>query len=120
MKTGSEKSEDVEMSINPISSNITPLSSSILNLLDTEPVKSGDSLLGTTGNFSDILSTAFDNAETTDAADKASSLELLSGQADDMSGLLLDAQKAEIALNLTLQIRNKVVDAYNDIMGMQV
>ncbi|MDR1330051.1 MAG: flagellar hook-basal body complex protein FliE [Oscillospiraceae bacterium] len=37
-----------------------------------------------------------------------------------MSGMLLDAQKAEIALNLALQIRNKVLDAYNDIIRMQV
>jgi flagellar hook-basal body complex protein FliE len=37
-----------------------------------------------------------------------------------MSGLLLDAQKAEISLNLALQIRNKVIDAYNDIIKMQV
>lgn len=100
--------------------SISPISSNIVNLLSTEPVKSAGSALGTEGSFSDILTEAFNTAVDTDLTDKSSALELLSGQADDMSGLLLDAEKAEIALNLTLQIRNKVVDAYNEIMSMQV
>lgn len=108
------------MSINPLISNINPLTSNIRSLFDTEPVKSEGSEYGSTGSFSDILTSAFENAQATDSADKASALELLSGQADDMSGLLLDAEKAELALNLTLQIRNKVVDAYTEIMAMQV
>ena len=101
------------MSINPISSNIT-------NLLSPEPIASINPAAGVSGGFSDILTEAFKTANATDLTDKSSALELLAGQADDMSGLLLDAQKAEIALNLTLQIRNKVVDAYNELIRMQV
>ncbi|MDR1064954.1 MAG: flagellar hook-basal body complex protein FliE [Oscillospiraceae bacterium] len=99
---------------------LNPLSSSIVNLLspDSASVKKQDS--GAAGVFSDILKESFETAAATDAADKVSALELLSGQSDDMSGMLLDAQKAEIALNLALQIRNKVLDAYNDIIRMQV
>jgi len=33
---------------------------------------------------------------------------------------MLDAQKAEITLNLAIQLRNKVLDAYKEIMNMQV
>jgi flagellar hook-basal body complex protein FliE len=76
--------------------------------------------LDTSGSFADVLTASFENAEAADKADKYTALELLSGQTDDMSGLLLDAQKAEISLNLAIQIRNKVVDAYNDIIKMQV
>ncbi|MDR0951703.1 MAG: flagellar hook-basal body complex protein FliE [Oscillospiraceae bacterium] len=98
------------MSINPISSNI----SSLLNPEATKAVSDTGSV------FSDILTDTFNNAEATDKADKGSALELLSGTSDDMSAVLIDAEKAEIALSLTLQIRNKVVDAYNEIMTMQV
>jgi flagellar hook-basal body complex protein FliE len=70
--------------------------------------------------FADILKESFETAQATDDADKVSALELLAGQTDDFSGMLLDAQKAEIALNLALQLRNKVLDAYNDIIRMQV
>lgn len=71
-------------------------------------------------SFSGILSEAMQNAQQTDTADKISGLELLTGQSDDLSGVMLDVQKAEIALNLTLQIRNKMMDAYKEIMQMQV
>ena len=104
--------------------NINPLSSNLINYLASEPVSfdsnrlpgSGDSA----GNFADILTEAFESASETDTVDKISSLELLMGQSDDLSGLMLDMQKAELSLNLALQIRNKVVDAYNEILRMQV
>ena len=70
--------------------------------------------------FANVLTNAFRDVTEMDAADKASALALLTGEADDISGLLIDAQKAELSLNLALQIRNKVVDAYNEIMRMQV
>jgi len=106
--------------------NISPLSSNLVNLLSSNEVIAYDSknVLGTTeesaGSFASILSEALSTASQADATDKASALELLMGQSDDLSGLLLDAQKAELSLNLALQIRNKVVDAYNEIMRMQV
>ena len=101
------------MSINPISANI-------INLLSEAPVANKREATGAQGSFSDIFSEAMKNVVETDTADKASQLELLSGASDDMSGLLLDAQKAEIALSLALQIRNKAIDAYNEIMRMSV
>lgn len=105
--------------------NINPLSSSIINLISPSEVLAFDpsnalSTEESSGSFANILSEAFGTAAKADKADKASGLELLMGQSDDMSGLLLDAQKAELALNLALQIRNKVVDAYNEIMRMSV
>ncbi|MDR2420998.1 MAG: flagellar hook-basal body complex protein FliE [Oscillospiraceae bacterium] len=97
---------------------IEPLSASIVNLLSPASASAKKPEAG--GVFADILQESFDTARAADTADKVSALELLSGQSDDMTGMLLDAQKAEIALNLALQIRNKVLDAYNDIIRMQV
>ena len=104
--------------------NINPISSNIINLLSNEAITfDKDKYPGageTSGSFANILSEAFSTAEQADIADKTSAIELLTGQSDDLSGLLLDAQKAELSLNLALQIRNKVIDAYNEIMRMQV
>jgi flagellar hook-basal body complex protein FliE len=101
--------------------SINPISSNIVSLLSEEPITVKKvSELAPEESFSNILTEALDTARATDTADKISALELLTGQTDDMSGLLLDAQKAEIALNLALQIRNKIVDAYNDILRMSV
>ena len=101
---------------------INPLTIDLLNQLSGETRKSG--LRSASGSdpalFSNMLTEAFGNVVATDMADKTSGLALLTGRADDMSSIIIDAQKAELSLNLALQIRNKFLDAYNEIMRMQV
>ena len=107
---------------------INPLSANLIHLLSPNSAISGDTnrLPGIAANgesemnFANILNETLANASQADAADKASALQLLIGESDDLAGLMLDAQKAELALNLALQIRNKVIDAYNEVMRMQV
>ena len=103
---------------------ISSLSPNLINLLSQEPVKNAISELmadeNAEGSFASILSDAFKTVEETDKKDKVSSLELLMGESDDLAGLMLDMQKAELSLNLALQIRNKVIDAYNEVMRMSV
>lgn len=64
-----------------------------------------------------------------DALKKTNELELESeqlnaamaaGRIEDLSQVVVAAQKAEIALQLTLQLRNRVTAAYQEIMRMQV
>ena len=102
--------------------NVNPLSSNLVNLLSTQAVKLDDSELNelSSSNFADILTESLKTAEITDKIDKTSSIELLTGSTDDIPGLMLDMQKAELSLNLALQIRNKLIDAYNEITRMQV
>lgn len=45
---------------------------------------------------------------------------LAAGQLEDISQAVIASEKADIALQLTLQIRNRAVDAYQEIMRMQV
>lgn len=45
---------------------------------------------------------------------------LAAGRIEDVSQVVIAAKKAEIALQLTLQLRNKAVTAYQEIMRMQV
>ena len=104
---------------------INPLSTSLINLGSPNSALSmGPNRIfptdQTEGSFANILSESLGTAAGADALDKASAIELLIGQTDDLSGLLLDAQKAELSLNLAIQIRNKVIDAYNEVMRMQV
>ena len=104
------------MTINSISPNL-------INLLSNDAIAfdpGGAGLGQNEGNFADILTEAFSTAAQADTADKASTMGLMMGQNDDLVGLMLDVQKAEISLNLALQIRNKVVEAYNEILRMQV
>jgi len=100
---------------------LNPLQTNLMHLFNSEPVRTAvDRLSENNSNFADILTESFNTANKTDAIDKNSTLQLLMGESDDLSGLLIDAQKAELALQLTLQIRNKIIDAYNEVMRMSV
>jgi flagellar hook-basal body complex protein FliE len=79
---------------------------------------SGDSASGT--SFLDILKDSISQSEELNKDSNVSTLNLLTGNADDLSTLLIGTQKSEIALSLTSAIRTKAVDAYKEIMNMQV
>lgn len=44
----------------------------------------------------------------------------LRGEGEELHQVALDAQRAELSFDLFLQTRNKVVDAYQEIMRMQL
>ena len=72
------------------------------------------------GEFGKILSGSIDkleslNREATDAAQK-----FISGENEELHNVVLATQKASLAFDLGLQVRNKVVDAYQEIMKMQI
>ncbi|MEL7608367.1 MAG: flagellar hook-basal body complex protein FliE [Bacillota bacterium] len=71
-------------------------------------------------SFTDVLNDALKNTAETEAEEQQGVLSLLSGEDVDVHTAMIESQKAELALNLTIQIRNKVVDAYKEIMQMQV
>ena len=45
---------------------------------------------------------------------------LAAGKVNDVADVVIATQKAQIALNLTVQVRNKAIDAYQELMRMQV
>ncbi|OPX44594.1 flagellar hook-basal body complex protein FliE [Ruminiclostridium hungatei] len=42
------------------------------------------------------------------------------GKTDNIPEVLIAGEKASIALQFTMQIRNKILDAYSEIMRMQI
>ncbi len=72
------------------------------------------------GDFGQFLADAMSGVQQTDSADKAVNMQLLSGEIDDLHTAVLAGEKAELTLRLTTQIRTKIVDAYNELMRMQV
>lgn len=71
-------------------------------------------------NFSNILSDAINYAKETEADAQAANDALLTGESGDIHTALIASQKAEVAVSLAVEIRNRVLEAYNDIMNMQV
>ena len=71
-------------------------------------------------DFSSLLSEAMSSVSATESVARSESLALLTGDSANVHNVVLAAEKAEVALQLTLQVRNKVLDAYNEIMRMQI
>jgi flagellar hook-basal body complex protein FliE len=46
--------------------------------------------------------------------------ELAAGRIDDVNQVILAVQKADLALAFTLELRNKVIEAYQEISRMQL
>jgi len=91
--------------------------SSLLNVLNT----AGSATTENTGtNFSDLLKDAIGQVEDVQTENSVNSLQLLSGESTDIHTALITAQKAELTFNLAVQVRNKVIDAYNEVMRMQL
>ncbi len=72
------------------------------------------------GSFKDILTDAISNSEGLDDLTNLDTLTLLAGENDNLSDILIASEKSELAVNLTVQIRNKALAAYKEIMNMQV
>lgn len=71
-------------------------------------------------SFTDILSDAISNSEELDDLSGMDTLTLLSGNHNNLSDLLINSEKSELAVNLTVSLRNKAIAAYKEIMNMQV
>lgn len=69
-------------------------------------------------SFTDVFKQAAEEVASTEAEAKKGQMLLATGQTDDLHTIMIDAAKAELALNMFVQIRNKALEAYNDLMKM--
>lgn len=46
--------------------------------------------------------------------------QLATGQNENLHDVMIAAEKADIALRLMMQVRNKMIEAYHEVMKMQV
>lgn len=71
------------------------------------------------GSFADTLGALVDNAEAT-ARDSNVKVSGMLDKSVDVHEAMIALQRAETSMQLTVQIRNKLVQAYQDIMRMPV
>jgi flagellar hook-basal body complex protein FliE len=85
-----------------------------------ESVKPSPELLVHRGSFATLLQQSLERVDAlqheTDAAARAFAL----GQAPSVHDTMIAMEKADLSLRLTTKVRNKVVEAYQEIMRMQV
>ncbi len=72
------------------------------------------------GGFGQQLKVALDSVNTLqkDAGEKSEAF--AAGRSDDLVGTMLAMQKSNVAFQATVQVRNRLVSAYQDIMNMPI
>jgi len=69
---------------------------------------------------SNLLTDTVKNMTETDATFQADIVKNAKGELDNPHTLLIDSEKANIALQMGISLRNKALEGYNDIIRMQV
>jgi flagellar hook-basal body complex protein FliE len=72
------------------------------------------------GAFQNVLQGAIQDIESANNNATESVQKFLTGDNEELHTAILAVQKASIAFDLGLQVRNKVVDAYQEIMRLQM
>jgi flagellar hook-basal body complex protein FliE len=75
---------------------------------------------GKPGEFQKLLDTTIQTLQSTQNDASQAVQKFLTGETEDLHSTALATQRAEIAFELGLQVRNKVVSAYQEIMRMQM
>jgi flagellar hook-basal body complex protein FliE len=72
------------------------------------------------GSFQKLLDGAIQSIESSQNDASSNIQKFLSGESEELHSTVLAVQKAQITFDLGLQVRNKIVDAYQEIMRMQM
>lgn len=89
--------------------NLTNFTQAVKPLTASEP-----------GAFQKVLSGAVQQVEDIRVSADKKVQNFLSGEGEELHNVVLETQKAEMSLELFQQMRNKVVQAYSEVMRMQM
>ena len=99
--------------------NILPIQPS--SIQPVGPIEIGGSARPSGGSeFKNILQGAIDQVELSHNDANQSVQNFLSGDGDDLHSTVLAVQRAGLEFDMLMQVRNKVVSAYQEVMRMQM
>lgn len=101
------------MTINQISNKVNEYNNNDLGLLNKAN-------RGSNASFTNYLTDAIHKVNELEQTSKDYSVKLASGELENIHEAMITSQKAEISLQFMMEIRNKVLDAYKEIMRMQI
>ncbi|MCR4780784.1 MAG: flagellar hook-basal body complex protein FliE [Ruminiclostridium sp.] len=84
----------------------------------TETAKAGE--LPETGTFLDALTGLWNQAAEAQAQKSEDMVNVMLGDTESLEQMQMNIAKAEIATELLVNVKNAVVDAYNEIMRMSI
>jgi flagellar hook-basal body complex protein FliE len=95
---------------------MTDIPSIDLHVASPRPASASEPRKGS--GFGDVIQTAIQRVDQAEKSANQTVLKLLEGKATVVDTMMA-LQKSDISMRLTLAVRNKVIDAYREIMRMQ-
>lgn len=96
------------------------LNSTAKSTLEEQGVSAQNGAKKVGDDFGAFLKDALQKVDNLQKEAEVASLGLATGQIQDLHTAVIAMEKASIALSLTVEVRNKVIDAYHEMMRMQV
>lgn len=103
------------MNISTISPQLIPNEPSLNSV--TPALQPGENK---TEGFSEFLNRSIDEVNQLLGSADQSARDLATGKSENLHDAMITMEKAETAFKLLVQVRNKVIDAYQEVMRMQV
>jgi flagellar hook-basal body complex protein FliE len=101
------------MAINPISAGITPIEFPKLDVAAGAAQGGGQ-------DFGAKLGSALENVDGLQKKQADLSMQVATGELTDIHDYMIAANEAGIATQMTVAVKNKAVESFNQIMNMQV
>lgn len=105
-----------------------PLPGGAANTIRTSQLDRGASVGGSEAaggtqappTFDKLLNQFIDGVEETQKASELEARKVLLGQSDNLHQAMLASEESKIALQLLVEVRNKLVEGFQEVMRMQV
>lgn len=91
----------------------------ILNSIQSKQLNAMKTTENSSVDFKNIFMEALNDVNSAEKTTQAIDQRLAIGDVDNLHELRIEAMKADITLSMAVEVRNKVLDAYNEIMRLQ-
>lgn len=85
-----------------------------------EPSRLGEQRSGGEPAFADLLKQAMQEVNDAQAHAEGEARNLMVGDGTDMHSAILAVQKADVSFQMMMAVRSKLIDAYREVMRMQM
>lgn len=105
---------------------LTPMATQLDNIsgtaksIQTEDTTTPDSLKSEVKSFAEYLKDSINNVKALEEASDKSAYDLALGKTDNLEQVMLLSAKASTAVEATVQITTRAVNAYKEIVQMQI
>jgi flagellar hook-basal body complex protein FliE len=89
-------------------------------VFDNFSVDEGSKVRKTSTSFSDILKESISKVSELEKEADEQTQKLVKNETQDVHSTMISVQKADLSFQMMMQIRNKIIDAYQEIMKLQV